>query len=151
MKTDKKKSVEEQESFVIYEPIEMQIRKAAPIIAVYEGLRYLQETVNEELSNPNRDQMPYNPTQNVALYALYAESYLGRLLKEYKEKAIDANESRTLPRGINESDADAAMLLCEYEAFIAGVYENAVMNDEVATWAMVINQGMSDERQKDVR
>jgi len=119
--------------------IEKEIRMAAPIIGVYEGLISLRVMVESQLADPNRDQMPYNPTQNLTLYALYAESYLGRLLLEYKKQAIKASESRTVPRGISKETADEAMLLYEHEENIAGVFEFAVMNGEVMTREMVIN------------
>jgi len=126
---------------VVNLPTETDVREAAVITAVYEGLFYLRGLLKRFQADPSRDQMPFNPTQNVALFALYAESHLGQLLTEFKNQDIEDSGGSTSLRGLDLNALRRAILLYNYDELITPVFEDAVMNDEVVTWEMVINKG----------
>ena len=123
-----------------WKPIEEFAGENSLLIAVLEGFISLDDGVAELLADPSRDKMPYNSTQITALYALYAEAHLGRLLVEYKKQAIDTNRGTTVPGCVGKKLAEEAISLYEHEEFITEAFEDAVMNDQVVTWKMVMSK-----------
>lgn len=89
----------------------------------------------EELRNlradPNEDTSPYNPSQMNSVVIRYAESKMGRLLKE---SGADKDDW-LLPRGIDREECDFWIKCSQYDQFIEqALISVVVLNKEVAKW-----------------
>jgi len=122
-------------------PTETDLREAALIIAIYEGLRSLRRILAKLQADPSKDLMPYNPAQNLALYILFVESNWGKMLTEFQNQTIDTKNGWNILGGIDQNAISRAILLYNFDELITPVFEDAVMNDEVVTWEIVINKG----------
>jgi len=118
--------------------------KMAAIDVVRTGLFKYRDTLGKMQVDPKRDQ---SIIQNVAIFAVYAESHLGGLLKEFKNLSIKAGERRTWPYWMDKKEVNRAILLNKYENLIWEVINHAVCCEETVTAEMVINKG-SEQRLK---
>ena len=87
-------------------------------------------------ADPNKDQMPFNPSQFVALAVILAEARMGELLKKGGHDKHDAKPSPRivhLPKGMSWREVDTFIKMFKYEDLIDEVFEDTVMSDDIIT------------------